>query len=87
MLSWKISSNKLTTSDILFKWCLFPSPVCTGCIDGIVETVNHIFLRFFHVQNAWSWLSNTLDVNLNQISEVNEIIKWAAKQKRRCSIG
>lgn len=87
LLSWKISSRKLTTSDRLFKWGLIPTPVCTGCIDGTVETVNHIFFKCSHAQNAWSWLSSALDVDLLQKSDANEIMKWAANQKKRCSIG
>lgn len=84
---WKLVLNRQFIGTTLFKWGVIPSAVCTGCIDGSIESENHLLLHCDIASNIWSWLLEALSVDFTRFRDVLELIKWASKQKADSAIG
>lgn len=57
------------------------SPVFLSCIMGATETDNHIFLHWDHARNLWQSALTVLSTNLTQYNDVQQLIRWVAKQQ------
>lgn len=72
---------------MLFQRGLLPACVCIECISGATEDYNHLLLKCTAANNIWRWLSQVLGVNLLAFSEAKELVKWAAMQDRKNTVG
>lgn len=87
MFCMEICSDRVPTADVLYARKIIPSTVCTGCSVGTEEIVSHILLHCDIACNIWDWLSYILTVNLRNFHGAAVVVKWAARQDCKNTMG
>lgn len=87
IFAWRITQDRIATASKLSNMKLLHSPVCTGCIIGVPETIDHIMLNCCHARNMWCWLSDLFHFDFTNFSSTLDLIRWACRQRNKDGIG
>lgn len=72
---WLLSNNKILTKYNLIRKKWTRDPLCVLC-SQYLETVNHLFLQCFKIQQVLFWLGNSQQYMSNW-SNCHDIIQFA----------